>query len=323
MPARTADDHRNGRSSDLAERVAQDIQARVASGELPIGSWLRQGALAKEFAVSRTPIREALQTLRERGVVELIPNRGARVRLPTLREIREAYDLRAELEGFAAELAADLISQAQLDRLRDAERLFEDSVAEFAEQRSGASDGMRRNWLAANTLFHEVLQEASCNRLLASTIAGLHRSFPRNLTWGVLDDLRLLEENVQQHRAIREAIEARDGATARRLMVAHVRRSGELIATRAPAGGLRRCVRRGGSRRPARRRRAPAGPTSGRSPRRRGPSGARLPRGSRAAGASRRRPPWPRSRGRPGAPRRRRPRRPPWRSARGRPPSAR
>jgi DNA-binding GntR family transcriptional regulator len=224
--------------SDLAARVADVIQARVASGELATGTWLRQSALAREFQVSRTPIREALQTLRARGLVELIPNRGARVRLPSLREIREAYFLRAELEGLAAELAADLISQSQLDRLRDAERLFEESVAAFAAERTRRppEPTVQETWLTANDLFHEVVQEASHNELLAATIAGLHQSFPRNLTWGVLDDLRLLEDNAAQHRLIREAIEARDGASARRLMVAHIKRSGELIAARSMTG---------------------------------------------------------------------------------------
>ncbi len=224
--------------ADLAERLADEIQSRVVSGEIAVGSWLRQGRLAEQFAISRTPIREALQTLRARGVIELIPNRGARVRLPTLREIRESYSLRARLEGFAAELAADLISHVQLGRLRTAERLFEEAVGEFASQRTSdpSDSGGQRSWLAANDLFHEVLQEASCNRLLQETIASLHRSFPRNLTWGVLGDIRLLEENVAQHRLIREAVERRDGAAARQLMIAHIERSGELIASRAPMG---------------------------------------------------------------------------------------
>lgn len=225
-----------GADTDLAERVAGEIHARVVNGELPVGSWLRQGRLAAEFATSRTPIREALQTLRARGIVELIPNRGARVRLPTLREIRESYFLRARLEGIAAELAADLISHAQLDRLREAERLFEEAVGDFAAGHAsdpGDASG-RRAWVAANDLFHEVLQEASCNRLLQEAITGLHRSFPRSLTWAVLGDLRLLEENVAQHRLIREAVERGDGVGAAALMVSHVERSGELVARRAP-----------------------------------------------------------------------------------------
>lgn len=225
-------------SPALADRLAQDIQDRVASGVLPIGTWLRQETLAVDFGVSRTPIREAFQKLHARGVIELIPNRGARVRLPTVREIREAYQVRAELEGLAAELAASLATEEQIARLQEAEELFGQAVASRsrARKRSPSADA---GWTRANDLFHEVVQEASCNQQLRQTIRGLHRSFPRSLTWEALDqDVRLLKENVTQHRAIREAIEAGDGAAARALMVQHVTRAGELVALRSAAAPL-------------------------------------------------------------------------------------
>lgn len=224
-----------GDSSGLAEHLAQEIQDRVASGTLPIGTWLRQEKLALDFGVSRTPIREALQKLHARGVIELIPNRGARVRWPTIREIREAYLVRAELEGLAAELAASLVTQEQIFRLREAEELFGEAVAARSRRRhdSVAPDV---GWTRANDLFHEVIHEASCNLQLQQTIHGLHRTFPRSLTWEALDqDVRLLKENVAQHRAIREAIERGDGAAARLSMVEHVKRSGELVAVRSAA----------------------------------------------------------------------------------------
>lgn len=221
----------------LAERVADELQSRVVGGELPIGTWLRQDSLATEFGISRTPIREALQMLSARGIVEFIPHRGARVRLPTLREIREAYFVRAELEGIATELAADLASQDQIDRLRAAEALFEEAVQRsLARDGAGPDAAAREQWQAANDQFHEILLEASCNHMLRALVVDLHRRFPRNLTWGVLDDQRLLQDNVAQHRAIREAVERRDGAEARRLMQEHVQRSAELIVSRAPAG---------------------------------------------------------------------------------------
>ncbi|WCB91777.1 putative D-xylose utilization operon transcriptional repressor [Baekduia alba] len=216
-----------------AERLTDAIHARVMSGELPAGAWLRQSRLATEFDVSRTPIREALQTLSERGVVELHPHRGARVRVPTLREIHEAYFVRAELEGIAAALAADLASQEQVDRLKAAEQLFEEAVASFQVD-GDTDDATRRTWQSANDAFHEVIHEASHNDVLRETLAGLHRRFPRNLTWGVLDDARLLKDNVAQHRRIREAIEARYGEGARTLMRDHVQRSGDLVASRLP-----------------------------------------------------------------------------------------
>src|SRR5262249_33706919 len=151
----------------LTERVADAIHARVISGEWPAGTWLRQSLLAEQFQVSRTPIREALQTLSARGVVELIPNRGARIRLPTLRELREAYLVRAVLEGLAADLAADLASQDQLDRLLAAERLFQASVEAFAAGDNGSGDAGGQRWQAANDEFHEVIHEAAHNEVLA------------------------------------------------------------------------------------------------------------------------------------------------------------
>jgi DNA-binding GntR family transcriptional regulator len=143
----------------------------------------------------------------------------------------EAYTVRAVLEGLAAQIAADLATQDQMDRLLAAEKLFEEAVNAFAAD-GDHSVASGRSWQAANDAFHEVLHEASHNELLRTTIAQLHRRFPRNLTWGVLSDLRLLTDNVSQHRAIREAVERRDGVAANELMQAHIRRSGELLATR-------------------------------------------------------------------------------------------
>lgn len=216
----------------LSERVADAIHARIVSGDWPPGTWMRQSQLAEEFEVSRTPIRAALQMLTERGVLELIPNRGARIRQPTLRELQESYAVRAVLEGMAAAAAADLASQAQIDRLLAAERLFEEAVETVASGNKSRSARGALRWQTANDEFHLAIHEAAHNTVLANTIRTLHRRFPRNLTWGVLGDLRLLSENVDQHRAIRQAIERRDSEAACSLMQAHIKRSGELLARR-------------------------------------------------------------------------------------------
>jgi DNA-binding GntR family transcriptional regulator len=227
-----------GHPDGLVDKLVETLSEQLTSGEVEAGVWLRQSALAQQFQVSRTPIRQALRQLHAQGLVEIVPNQGAYVRGPSAREIHEAYVVRAELEGVAAELAAELISESQLQRLRQAEGLFERGVRNLARRRRDA--GRRRPaaesqelWIRANDLFHEVVQEAACNERLRETIGTLHRSFPRNLTWSVLsDDLRLLEENIEHHRRIRDAIERRNGAEARRTMVEHIKRSGDLIAMR-------------------------------------------------------------------------------------------
>jgi DNA-binding GntR family transcriptional regulator len=223
----------------LVDKLAAALQARILSGEIATGTRLRQEALADEFGVSRTPVREALRKLQASGLIELRPHRGALVRHPTTREIREAYEVRAELEGLAAELAASRIQDAQLERLREAERLFRRSITSQLESRrggSGPSDETLRDWEQANDLFHLAIQDAAGNERLRLTLADLHRSFPRRLTWLALSgSSHLLEENVEQHAAILRAIERRDPAEARRLMSEHIRRAGELVVLRFDA----------------------------------------------------------------------------------------
>jgi DNA-binding GntR family transcriptional regulator len=218
--------------NSTVERLAAEIQARVLSGDVPVGSRLRQEALAEEFGVSRTPVREALRQLQATGIVELLPNRGAVVRGPSAREIREAYEVRAELEGLAAELASERISDRDLVQLREAEALFRESVASLIERRARRPAPWRDEsvWVRANDLFHQAILEAAGNRRLSDTIADLHRSFPRDLTWAALSQSsRLLAENVEQHAQILEAIERRDRAEARRRMIEHIRSAGELV----------------------------------------------------------------------------------------------
>ena len=207
-----------GGAGQLGDRIVRELRDRVFAGTLPVGSWLRQEAVAAEFAVSRTPVREALRELQARGIVSLLPNRGALVRGPTLKEIREAYAIRAELEGLAARLAAGRLLAADLDRLREAEVVF------------AAADVGGDDWERANDLFHEVILAAAGNDRLRLLIADLHRAFPRSLTWNALASAPgRLEENAAQHRRIREALEAGDGEEARRRMIQHVADAGGLV----------------------------------------------------------------------------------------------
>jgi DNA-binding GntR family transcriptional regulator len=218
----------------LVDRLATAIQARVLSGTLARGVRLPQSALAAEFGVSRTPVREALRKLQASGLVELVPNRGAIVRGPSAREIREAYVVRAELEGLAAELAAARISDHDLMRLREAEALFRRAVTSLVARRRRRRPEPRwadeSTWVQANDLFHQAIFDAAANARLSATIADLHRTFPRDLSWSALaGNSGLLEENVEQHAVILQAIERRDADEARRRMVEHVRRAGELV----------------------------------------------------------------------------------------------
>jgi DNA-binding GntR family transcriptional regulator len=218
----------------LVDGIAQAIHASILSGEYPLGGRLPQETLAKRFGVSRTPIREALRMLEAAGIVRLGPNIGAVVRGPTPRSIREAYLVRAELEGLAAELAVPRITAEQLHQLRAAEQEFRSAVRELA--RIGTDPGDARSiadgaWVHANDSFHEVILDASGNERLHRTITELHVAFPRNLTWSALSARpSLLSENVEEHQRILAAIERQEPGAARMHMTYHVLRAGELVA---------------------------------------------------------------------------------------------
>jgi DNA-binding GntR family transcriptional regulator len=216
----------------IVDGLADTLREAILSGEIATGTWLRQERLAEQHGVSRTPVREALRALQAQQLVEVVPHRGALVCGPTLRDINEAYAVRAELEGYAAELAAQRARDAEIERLHAAEEMFRRAVAESPNDEADSASG-RPRWSEANDLFHEAILSAAANGRLADTINALHRSFPRNVTWGALSgNSHLLDENVAQHREIARAIAAHDPERARQAMKQHVQRSGELIAMR-------------------------------------------------------------------------------------------
>jgi DNA-binding GntR family transcriptional regulator len=220
----------------LVDKLASQLHARVLSGELPSGTRLRQEALAEEFGVSRTPVREALRKLQAGGLVELQPHRGAVVRGLSSREIRDAYEVRATLEALAARLAAERVSREQLKRLEHAQGEFRGTLERtVARRRGGREVGERevRRWGNANDEFHQTIHEASGNDVLTGTLAQLNRSFPRDLSRLVIgESTAMLEANVREHEAILEALSRHDPTAAYELMQEHVARAGGLVTLR-------------------------------------------------------------------------------------------
>jgi DNA-binding GntR family transcriptional regulator len=220
----------------LVDKLATQLHARVLSGELPSGTRLRQEALAEEFGVSRTPVREALRKLQAGGLVELEPNRGAVVRGLSPREIRDAYEVRAALEALAAQLAAERVTREQLERLNQVQGEFRAALERTVARRRGGREVGKpeiRRWGSANDDFHQTIHEASGNDVLVAALAQLHRSFPRDLSRMVVSEsTAMLEANVREHEAILEALTRHDAAAAYELMRRHVVRAGSLVTLR-------------------------------------------------------------------------------------------
>jgi DNA-binding GntR family transcriptional regulator len=213
----------------LVEQLAEKINLKIATGAYPPGARLRQEALADEFSVSRTPIREALRLLEMQGAIVHTPNRGATVRAPDLREIREAYEVRAELESLAIELAVKWITDEQIERMKRAQVRMVRAFSKAGEL-SKAPARKAPNWVEANDEFHTVVLEASGNRRLRQIIQNLHVSFIRKVMMSARTmHGRQMRENIAQHEIILETLERHDATEARRLMRHHILRSGELL----------------------------------------------------------------------------------------------
>ncbi|WP_274629371.1 GntR family transcriptional regulator [Arvimicrobium flavum] len=103
--------------SHKVARVTQQIREMILRDELKPGFPIRERALAERLDVSRTPTREALKILAAEGLVELSPNRGAWVSILTRNEVFQIVQVLSALEGLAAELACEAMTQEQMDEL--------------------------------------------------------------------------------------------------------------------------------------------------------------------------------------------------------------
>jgi len=207
----------------LVDRLAGEIRERILTGAIPVGAQLRQADLAADFGVSRTPIREALRQLQAGGLVEVVPNRGAVVRIPTPWEVRHAYEVRAELEGLAAAKAAERMGRRELAAIRAANEVLRKQLT------SDADDATARR--AANDTFHTTLLDLSDNPWLTAMTERINQSFPRYVSSvSLAGDDRMREANIDQHEEIIDAVARRDPQAARAAMHRHVSSSGEQLA---------------------------------------------------------------------------------------------
>jgi DNA-binding GntR family transcriptional regulator len=212
----------------LAEVIAFRLRAEILDGKLPPGARLRHEELATRFGVSRTPIREALRQLQALNLVAVEANRGATVRVPSRTELAEVYELRAELEGWACELACARASETDLDALDEAQARLAEAIGSIDELDDAALDAALTRW---NSAFHAGIYQAAGNSRLAQAIEHLEGFFPRDSVWRAVanDEAARLAMNIAEHDAITAALRARDAAGARRAMRSHVTNAGAIL----------------------------------------------------------------------------------------------
>ena len=219
--------------STKADDIARVLEDEIVGGVIEPGAVLRQESLSERFDVSRTPVREALRRLAALGLVSFEPNRGVRVRSISAHELREAFLVRAELEGLATGVATPKMTPADLAELDAIERRF---AALTLELRAHARSQAPRDatlfveWMQANYAFHDVIYRVAELPLVERIAKSARRTFIGDRVWqarGELDEL--YAKNDLQHRALRETIAAGSADAARALAREHVLSSSRLI----------------------------------------------------------------------------------------------
>ena len=201
----------DNKTASLEEQVTATLESEILTGTLASGTALTEQSLSKRLGVSRTPIRAALHTLAEEGLINLIPNKGAVVVGVTREDLIDIYKIRMRLEGLASALAAERISREDLATLRESVEL-----AEFYISRNDTE-----HLKELDTQFHAIIYRASGNRMLNKTLSELHRNITSYRKMSLAVPGRL-ERSVGEHREILKAIEAKDAERADSLTCAHV-----------------------------------------------------------------------------------------------------
>lgn len=216
-------------ASSLTDEIVLRLEQAILEGVYPPGAHLLQDELCERFGVSRTPVRQALRDLQARNLVVLMPNRGAMVRVPSRRDAQEVYAVRAELEGYAAELAAARADSRLELELAGAEARVVHLASRLQRLGEPAMPAVVELQLAVGE-FHRALQRACGNERLLSTIRHVERSFPvEYVSLAIASDVDSQVLNLDEHQAISRAIRRRDQDGARLAMKSHVLHLGEKV----------------------------------------------------------------------------------------------
>src|SRR5215212_9866302 len=184
----------------------------IVEGHLPPGARIPERQLCQTLGVSRTPLREALKVLATEGFIELLPNRGARVRELTEKDIRELFDIVGGLEFVAGRAACEVISD---DEIAAIERLHYEMYTYFIRRELG-------DYFRLNREIHQAIVDASRNLTLRAAYVSYNALISRVRYAANLHRDRWIEA-MREHEAIVDALRRRAGEELGLLLFEHMR----------------------------------------------------------------------------------------------------
>jgi DNA-binding GntR family transcriptional regulator len=211
----------------LHEQVAARLRTWLVEGRIPPGAKLHERTLCEQLRVSRTPLREAIKLLASEGLVDLVPHRGAvAVRLNEA-DVLQTFEVLAGLEGMSGELAAQRIGEQELAEVRALH--FEMLACHARQDLSGYS--------RLNALIHSAINRAAANPVLAETYGRINARV-QSLRFRTNQDAAKWKRAVREHELMLEALQARDAAALRQVLVAHLDHKRDTVIALLKAGQI-------------------------------------------------------------------------------------
>lgn len=197
----------------LNRDIYENLRYRIITNDLGAGQQLYEKELMQDYGIGRTPLREIFQELQRNGLIEIIPKLGTRVATLDLRTLRETIQLRRELEGLAAELAALHIEPVQFETLQH--------LLEQASRVNGNSVAALKNLSDLDLVFHQTIYDASGNRQLKAIIETL--LYKMSMYWFQVGfSAAEFREQFDELEDLLVAVKKQNGKGARDIMKQHI-----------------------------------------------------------------------------------------------------
>lgn len=198
--------------------LLEDLREVFVRGEVPAGQKVPEAALCERFGVSRTPLREALKVLAAEGQVELLPNRGARVRELSLDEVEGLFSVAGALEALAGEQACQRITEDELSAL----------AGLHAQMREAYDQHDMLPYYALNRQIHEAIVQAARNPVLVSQYSILNARI-RRIRFASPMTPAIWTRAMAEHEGMLNALQRRDSAAMASILKTHLQHKSEAI----------------------------------------------------------------------------------------------
>jgi len=203
---------------DLSEKVVTRdkvysiLSKAIFRGDLKPGQRLVESKIAKLMKVSRTPVREAIIELIQKGLAVPSPPKGVKVApLPTIKELTEFYDISSVLRGLAARKAARNITPQEIKQLQEI----------IAESEQSLKKGSLKEIFKLNKKFHQVIEKSSSNKELLFLLDNVYKRSRERFS-EILSRKKRQKESIEEHKVILEALIKKEEELAEQLMKKHI-----------------------------------------------------------------------------------------------------